>query len=101
METPRSFLPTRGKSLPMRGKYKRKPYDDDDDDLDDDWTRQQLGSTSTSNCNRLLSFDRSLSERGQVLKIRTHAPLEKIAKFEGRRCRSTKLSSGLRRSLTR
>ena len=37
---------------------------------------------------RQLSYGDAESERGPVMKIRTHAPLDKIAKFEGKRYRS-------------
>ena len=90
METPRSFFPTRGNYFPVRRQYGRGPDDDDgdDDDEEEDWTVQQRGSNSTNNCNRRLSFDGTVSEQRQVLEIRTHAPLEKITEFEGRRYRS-------------
>ena len=88
METPRSSPPTRRKSLQTRGEDGRGPYDNEDDDDDEDWTGQQRGSHPTNNCNSRLSLEGSVSARGQVLEIRTHAPLEKIAKFEGRRYRS-------------
>ena len=68
----------------MREEDGRGPYDDDNDDDDEDWTRQQRGSNLMSNCNRRLSFEGSVSERGQVLEIRTHASLDKVAQFEGR-----------------
>ena len=64
----------------MRGEDGPGPYDDDDED----WSRKQRGSTSTNNCNLCLRFYIFLSERGQVLKIWTHASMEKTVKFRER-----------------
>ena len=100
METPRSSLSTRGEKSPIRAEDGRGLYDNEDDD-DENWTRQQRGRTSTNSCNRRLSFDRSFRKRGQVLEIRTHAPLEKMPSLKEEGIGLTKLLSGSRRLLTR
>ena len=45
---------------------------------------QELDEGSNSHI-RQLSYGDAESEQGQVMEIRTHAPLDKITKFEGKR----------------
>uniref|UniRef100_H3GXY6 Retrotransposon gag domain-containing protein n=1 Tax=Phytophthora ramorum TaxID=164328 RepID=H3GXY6_PHYRM len=61
-----------------------------DDDLseDDNYADRRELDESPYDHIRQLNFDGAESDRGQVLEIRTHAPLEKIATFDGKRYRS-------------
>uniref|UniRef100_H3GF40 Eukaryotic/viral aspartic protease n=1 Tax=Phytophthora ramorum TaxID=164328 RepID=H3GF40_PHYRM len=61
-----------------------------DDELseDDNYADRPEFDESPYDHIRQLSFDGAESDRGQVLEIRTHVPLEKIATFDGKRYRS-------------
>ncbi|KAL4140282.1 hypothetical protein PRNP1_014567 [Phytophthora ramorum] len=61
-----------------------------DDELseDDNYADRREFDESPYDHIRQLSFDGAECDRGQVLEIRTHAPLEKIATFDGKRYRS-------------
>ena len=95
METHRSSPSTKMKNSLLRKEDVRGPNDDDDDkDDDEDWTRQQSGINLTNNCNRRLSFDGSVSERGRVLERRTQSPQEKIVSVNEEDTGAKRLSSG-------
>ena len=60
-------------------------YCEEDEDAYDD---HQEADERSNSLNRQLSYGDDESERGHVMKIRTHAPLEKIIRFEVDRFRS-------------